>query len=76
MVGSSIISASNPRIAQKAHSGVSPIIGHRVRDRYDRLWYHNAGRGRVALLRIRKPAFVGDAAYPMRQLTIVLAGVG
>jgi hypothetical protein len=27
MVGSSIISASSARIAQKAHSGVSPIIG-------------------------------------------------
>jgi hypothetical protein len=49
MVGSSIISASSARIAQKAHSGVSPIIGQQVRGRYDLLWYRIAGRDRAAL---------------------------
>jgi hypothetical protein len=47
MIGSNIMNASSPTITQKAHSGGSPIIGQQVHDRYDRLWYHTAGRDRV-----------------------------
>jgi hypothetical protein len=49
MVGSNIMNASSPTITHKAHSGDSPIIGQQLGDRYDRLWYHTAGRDRVAL---------------------------
>jgi hypothetical protein len=49
MIGSNMMNASRPTITHNGHSGDSPIIGQLVRDRYDRLWYHTAGRDRVTL---------------------------
>lgn len=45
---------SSPSITHQAHSGVSPIIGNALGDRYDRLWYRSAGRDRAALSAYRE----------------------
>jgi hypothetical protein len=76
MVGSNIMNASSATITHNAHSGDSRSSGNRSATNAIGSGVIPSGEIEQLPLRIWKPAFGGDAAQRMRQLVVVLSGLG